>query len=1460
MAGSAGLCIALALQEPAVAGPDIGTGSTVKSSSLGSSDTPAFKGGTLQLDTANPIANNFVVEDDATNTIDEAGHSVTMSGVFSGAGPLTITDSAGGGNVTLSNSANTYTGSTTINSGATLSLAAAGTIAGSTELVDNGTFSIAATSSGASITSLSGSGAVALGAQTLTITDGVDTFTGTVSGTGDLTVSGGTQILAGTNTYTGGTTISGGTLQIGNAAAAGSIVGNVADAGTLAFDRTDNIVFGGTITGTGNLTQLGTGRVTLTAVNSYSGTTTITSGTLALAAGASIAASAVNAAGTLDISATAGASIRSLAGTGAVDLGAATLTITAGATDTFSGVIAGTGGITLDGGTEALSGANTYTGATIVNAGTLELGSAAIANNVTDNGTVGFNAANSATIQMTGVISGSGSVEQIDGTTTITAAQTYTGSTTISGGTLVLSGNGSIASSSGVEDDGSLQLATTTADASLTSLAGSGTVLLGPTNLTISNGSGNFSGVMSGSGGLTLLGGKETLSGVNTFTGVTTISGGTLLLANPNSVATSSIVDNATLDISQITAVEGATTSSTLSLSGSGTVVLGGNTLVLTSAADTFSGTISGTGGLSVSGGKEILTGANTYTGPTTISGGTLALAGAGSLSTADTVDASGVFDVSAVTAGPTVKLASLSGTGTVVLGSENLELADADTTFSGAISGSGGLIVAGGTEILSGANSYTGGTAITAGTLQIGNGFASGSIVGDVSDQGVLAFDRANALVFAGKISGTGEVLQSGSGTTILTGDNTYTGGTTIALGTLQIGNGAAAGSIAGNVADDGTLAFGRSDTTTFSGTISGTGGVAQVSGTTVLTAIESYSGTTAINSLAGLTLTGAGSIAGSSDVIDNGVFDVSTTTTAPQIASLGGAGMVTLGGQTLTVTNGTDNFSGTISGTGGYAQAGGTETLSGIDAYTGGTVVNGGILSVNGSIASSSGVAVNSGGTLAGSGTVPGVVLANGGAIAPGSLGTGTLSVNGSVAFASGSKFIVDIDNGSAGKLSTTGAEALAGTLSIESADGSYPLGQKLTVLTAAGGVSGTFTLSPIASTGAQFSSKLSYDAHDVFLEIDLAKLSPLLPAGSTVNETAPVAGIDAAIAAGNTVPSQIQNLGTLTPAALQSDAAQLAGEVASDAAQAGTSLFNPFLTTIFDHIADEQPVGSHGRMPQGNQVWAAGLIGSELMKGDPDTTGSHRFRSNVDGIVAGGEWSVSPNMLLGVAASVGASNYHLADGFGQGKVTAYQLGVYGLMQFSRHFYGAFVGALSLDDVATTRMLTVSGSDALAGKFDGRVLGGRYETGAELGWFTPYLALQDALFDAPSYKETAAAGSGTFGLSYAGRTTNTADFEFGLRQRGDLDLEGWTLKLSDRLAWLHDMSATPTARAAFTAMPDSDFTTYGVRPGKNALLLSLGAGLDSSEGFGLDVHFDSAISSRSQTYTEFADVKFAW
>lgn len=130
--------------------------------------------------------------------------------------------------------------------------------------------------------------------------------------------------------------------------------------------------------------------------------------------------------------------------------------------------------------------------------------------------------------------------------------------------------------------------------------------------------------------------------------------------------------------------------------------------------------------------------------------------------------------------------------------------------------------------------------------------------------------------------MTGAGALTKDGLGTLTLTGANTYGGGTTIAAGTLQLGNGGTSGSILGDVANSGVLAFNRSDAVTFGGTIAGTGGVWQVgTGQTTLTADSS--GLSGVSRVYDGILSVDGTLGGSMEVIGGrlqGIGQVGTTT----------------------------------------------------------------------------------------------------------------------------------------------------------------------------------------------------------------------------------------------------------------------------------------------------------------------------------------------------------------------------------------------------------------------------------------------------------------------------------------------------------------------------------------------------------------------------------------------------
>jgi len=542
----------------------------------------------------------------------------------------------------------------------------------------------------------------------------------------------------------------------------------------------------------------------------------------------------------------------------------------------------------------------------------------------------------------------------------------------------------------------------------------------------------------------------------------------------------------------------------------------------------------------------------------------------------------------------------------------------------------------------------------------------------------------------------------------------------------------------------------------------------------------------------------------------------------------------------------------------------SGGTQTLAGTNSYTGSTTISGGTLSVTGSIAHSSAVTVNSGGTLAGSGAVSAVTVNSGGTLAPGVGGSGTLTVNGPLAMASGSDFLVNLSSSSAPNVAVSGTANVAGTISVASINDTYSLGQKLTVLTASGGVSGSFTAAAVPSTsGAQFAESISTDANDVYLQVNLSKLSPLLPSGSLRNQVNAIGGIDTAIAHGDTLPSGFDNLANLSPTGLGTDAQQLAGEVGGDVSQVSLSLFDPFRDAVFDHIAtmNQQPgIVRHAQTQSGPEVWVGAIAGTDIVAGD-SSDGSQKFSSSAVGLVGGGDWWLKPNLILGAAFSLESEHFRVGAGLGDGKADAYQAGLYGLILYTPHIYGSFFAAIGSDTINTNRAVTVSGTEDLAGNLTGLVFGGRYETGFHLRWLSPYLALEDRLVQAPAYSETATSGADTFALGYGAHTENMPDIELGFRNNGDVQIShNWEIHLSDRLAWQHAAYGSFDAQASYVALPDSPFTTFGAQPAKDSALLSLGAQLKNRFGLLVGLQFDSAVSAKSQSYNGMFQLGYGW
>ncbi len=225
------------------------------------------------------------------------------------------------------------------------------------------------------------------GSNTLTFSAISAKLSGVISGANRLTVAAtpGTLSLTGTNTCSGGTTISSGTLQVGNGGTSGNLgSGGVTNSAALVFNRSNDFTISNAISGTGTLTKSGTGALTLSYANTYTGATTISAGSLTAGIANAIAQSA-----SVTLSDVSGAvfnlggydqGIKNLSGGGStggnIVLGSNLITITQTSDLTYGGVVSGTNGqLTKLGSSRlTLTGSNTYTGATTINLGTLKIG------------------------------------------------------------------------------------------------------------------------------------------------------------------------------------------------------------------------------------------------------------------------------------------------------------------------------------------------------------------------------------------------------------------------------------------------------------------------------------------------------------------------------------------------------------------------------------------------------------------------------------------------------------------------------------------------------------------------------------------------------------------------------------------------------------------------------------------------------------------------------------------------------------------------------------------------------------------------------------------------------------------------------------------------------------------------------------------------------------------------------
>ncbi len=791
------------------------------------------------------IVNNVT---NSTNLLTLAGSgAITINGVIgSGNGGLTDNDT---GTVTLTN-ANTYTGATTVNRG----------------ILDIG--------GGGSTGSISSSSALALGGGTLSLTRTggvIQTFNGlTLNGGADSTIN---------------NTVSGDTLALGAITRTASQYGTLTFATTTggittSFTNVNNIIGPWAVIGTGANTEYavanGSSAITGlagTAAADGSGltdTTGVANYNLAAGGGTVLATVSLNTirytggSGTTAPGATS-FTVNGLlnAGTGLWTIGTNKITIgsnkelvvnTANADITISSVIADNGAnasfLTKTGaGTLTLTGANTYSGGTVVNAGTLILSCASGASQGTmtvNAGTLKLGNAgayNSNSPQLTVNSGGTFDLGGITATQSLGILQLNAGGTvTNSGGAATLKiGGGNTASPTvaGVISDGMGTVSLNKTGSGTVTISGAntytGTTTVNAGTLQVGNGS---AGSISSSSALALGGGTFYLDGLNTATTNQTVASLSTTAGTASVITLKPNGNLTTLTITSNTVAAGAASLLNFNYSNGTTngSTLGNDYVVwsptLTDGIINPNYTVTDTGG----------------TGFATVAGGKvvrLADPGNAGLPVSGGVAGNNYFVnqnySTTVTSTPGSLVEALSGA--VAAGTVTVDTTGLGSGANLALGTNQLTITSGGGFYFAGANPYT----ISAST---GGGIANSAAAGSLT----LYNNNSNAtgVTISAPILDNGGVklTLNGTGTTVLSGVNTYSGATTINGGTLTI-NGSGelgSGNYSGTISNAGTFNYNSSASQTLSGIISGAGALNVAAGTLILSNANSYSGTTTI------------------------------------------------------------------------------------------------------------------------------------------------------------------------------------------------------------------------------------------------------------------------------------------------------------------------------------------------------------------------------------------------------------------------------------------------------------------------------------------------------------------------------------------------------------------------------------------------------------------------------------
>ena len=566
-------------------------------------------------------------------------------------------------------------------------------------------------------------------------------------------------------------------------------------------------------------------------------------------------------------------------------------------------------------------------------------------------------------------------------------------------------------------------------------------------------------------------------------------------------------------------------------------------------------------------------------------------------------------------------------------------------------------------------------------------------------------------------------------------------------------------------------------------------------------------------------------------------------------------------------------------------------TWTLTGTNPAALPWTISGGTLLVDATL-SNSAMTVTAGGTLGGVGTV-GTTAINGGALAPGHAGIGTLNVQGSLTFTTAAAYLVQVSSTASDLTTVAGAATLAGTVQVTSPTNSYRFNSPYTILTSAS-LGGTQFNSLSLPTG--INGSITYVGGTTVV-LNLTSVLGTLP-GLNGNQGAVGNALDTALNAGGALGS----LGAIFTGNIAQNLTQVSGELATGSQQATFNAMNQFLGVITDPFitgrgdplsgggspnayADETmayAAKGKGRSASEREayaavyakslplapsfaqrwsVWAAGFGGSQRTDGNA-FVGSNDTRSSLYGVAVGADYRLSPNTIAGFALAGGGTNFSV-NNLGSGRSDLFQAG-----GFIRHNVGAayLTGALAYgwQDITTDRTVTVAGLDQLHARFSANAWSGRVEGGyrfAAQGFgITPYAAGQFTTFELPNYMEQAVVGANTFALTYNAKSVTDTRSELGIRTDKSFAMADGILTLRGRFAWAHDFNPDRNIAATFLALPGASFVVNGAAMAPDAALVTAALEKKWLNGWSAAATFEGEFSNVTRSYAGKGIVRYVW